>query len=367
MSVTNDDDVKFPLRNLRQIWGHDVDGYGGRMAIGDLATALGLGSGAPLAAYMLALRASQAGNGNPADQSGNMRDPAINTALFPPVAQRATAYTLGQYRAPAEQNGLLHKCTTAGTTDASEPTWASVEGGTTADGTVVWTAEKGPWGNSLSGYRHIQTLSSVSIGANGALSFPAIDWDMAAGDSLIIHMKMAWDAVDDSRADATGTIHGNRHATTDRSGFVVLSDAGSIKGLRLGVSDGVNTVVSGQTSASFSRKPLDGTPRSTLFAVDGQTKTMFGWQDAIAYQQSDMYDANNKSPHNLDVSAVTGSTATANNFMLGGLPGNAVTYDFGLIGFDLIVLNGRGLPADMQAVATWFAGTSALLPAGLLL
>jgi len=56
-----------------------------------------------------------------------------------------TAYALGDVVVPTAglENGFRYECTTAGTSGASAPTWSIVEGGTTADATVVWTARFG--------------------------------------------------------------------------------------------------------------------------------------------------------------------------------------------------------------------------------
>lgn len=51
-----------------------------------------------------------------------------------------TAKSLGDIVVPTSPNGYQYKCTTAGTTDVSEPSpWGTTMGGTTADGSVVWT------------------------------------------------------------------------------------------------------------------------------------------------------------------------------------------------------------------------------------
>ncbi|MBC2668768.1 hypothetical protein ACFOON_15120 [Novosphingobium piscinae] len=55
------------------------------------------------------------------------------------VSPRSTAVTVGQTTVPATSNGRMYRCTTAGTTGASEPTWGTTNGGTTSDGTAVWT------------------------------------------------------------------------------------------------------------------------------------------------------------------------------------------------------------------------------------
>lgn len=55
------------------------------------------------------------------------------------ISPRSTAVTVGQTTVPAAPNGRMYRCSTAGTTGASEPTWGTVNDGTTTDGTAVWT------------------------------------------------------------------------------------------------------------------------------------------------------------------------------------------------------------------------------------
>lgn len=52
-----------------------------------------------------------------------------------------TAYSLNDRIEPTSANGYVYKCTTAGTSDGSEPTWPTtgIGSSTVADGTVVWT------------------------------------------------------------------------------------------------------------------------------------------------------------------------------------------------------------------------------------
>ncbi|MBI5523373.1 MAG: hypothetical protein HY910_12150 [Desulfarculus sp.] len=53
----------------------------------------------------------------------------------------STAYALNDLRIPSVPNGHYYKCTTAGTSAASAPTWNTGSGGTTSDGGVVWTEQ----------------------------------------------------------------------------------------------------------------------------------------------------------------------------------------------------------------------------------
>lgn len=77
--------------------------------------------------------------------------------------EASTAYSLGDIVVPTAglENGFRYECTTAGTSDASEPTWPTTEGATVNDGTVVWTCRYG---------------SHLGSGANGAaLTLTSLD------------------------------------------------------------------------------------------------------------------------------------------------------------------------------------------------
>jgi prepilin-type N-terminal cleavage/methylation domain-containing protein len=56
-----------------------------------------------------------------------------------------TPYGLGTVVVPATANGFMFRCTTAGTSGASAPTWNTGSGATTNDNSVVWT-QFGPTG-----------------------------------------------------------------------------------------------------------------------------------------------------------------------------------------------------------------------------
>jgi len=59
--------------------------------------------------------------------------------------EASTAYALGDFVVPTEglENGFRYECTTAGTSDASEPTWPTTEGATIVDNTATWTCRYG--------------------------------------------------------------------------------------------------------------------------------------------------------------------------------------------------------------------------------
>ena len=60
--------------------------------------------------------------------------------LWPETTARDTAYTIGDVIKPTTYASHSYKCTTAGTSHATvEPTWTTTNGGTTTDGTAIFT------------------------------------------------------------------------------------------------------------------------------------------------------------------------------------------------------------------------------------
>jgi hypothetical protein len=55
-----------------------------------------------------------------------------------PDWEASTSYVLDDTTIPTTPNGHYYKCTTAGTSDTSEPTWTT-DGSTVSDGSAVWT------------------------------------------------------------------------------------------------------------------------------------------------------------------------------------------------------------------------------------
>lgn len=63
----------------------------------------------------------------------------LTPANISAVWQSAHAYTVGNLIQPTSPDGWVFKCTTAGTSSGSQPTWPLSVGSTVTDGTVVWT------------------------------------------------------------------------------------------------------------------------------------------------------------------------------------------------------------------------------------
>jgi hypothetical protein len=102
---------------------------------------------------------------------------------------RSTAVSVGDTVAPTTPNGRLYQCTTSGTCGSTEPTWGTVAGGTTADGTAVWTEqsvamEAGTFKECTgTGYARVAITSSLAnwAGTQGAGTTVASTGTGAAG------------------------------------------------------------------------------------------------------------------------------------------------------------------------------------------
>lgn len=340
----------------------------------ELVRVVGGDTSIPAGEYIFAYRGEQGDNSYLKDQSGKLADATLNTALFPAAWAASTLYTLGTYRSPTVPNGFLYKCTIAGgaATAGAEPTWPTVVGNQVTDASGnQWTCEKGPWYiNAATGRRQFRSIASAQIGAAGSMFLPSVNWDMAAGDSLIVSLSGAFDFAGQGNERM---ILGNIASGGTARGFGVRAGE-SFDDFRLVIYDGTTFLQSGHTKASFGQNPLDGQFRTTTFMVDGQSKRMYGFHDGTPYTQADMYDATNPSPHDYSLASLTGSTqglwpvVFGGQTTSGGVVLNATSYELGLQRLDIISLRGRGLPANLAPIAQWFHQRGALpLPAAYLL
>lgn len=97
---------------------------------------------------------------------------------------RSTAVSVGDFTVPATPNGRLYRCTTAGTTDAGEPSWPTTDGGTVTDGGAVWT-EHTP---SLQDQVNVPEMGYTGYGRIAA----AGKWAAAANQAASNNANLEW-------------------------------------------------------------------------------------------------------------------------------------------------------------------------------
>lgn len=91
---------------------------------------------------------------------------AINAV---PTVARSTAYTTTQMVKPPTPTGFWYRCSTAGTSSATAPTFGTTDGGTTTDGTAVFTAFKAP-DIQLVGTKSNYYMPAVRVEITGTLT-----------------------------------------------------------------------------------------------------------------------------------------------------------------------------------------------------
>ncbi len=100
--------------------------------------------------------------------------------------QRAnnTAYLVGDIVRPATGNGLVYRCVVAGTSGGSIPTFSTVRGRETADGTVVWVT----MGSSVTSFDAADiTLSNATISATGGVTYKSRGGAASADELIAYH------------------------------------------------------------------------------------------------------------------------------------------------------------------------------------
>jgi hypothetical protein len=100
----------------------------------------------------------------------------------------STAISLNTVVFPSPLNGYVYKCTTAGTTGSTQPTWPTTAGNTVTDGTVVWTCQAYTTGTAL------PTANDNSTGASFTLQqsdFPTITGIPSTNVTYTAHVIVA--------------------------------------------------------------------------------------------------------------------------------------------------------------------------------
>lgn len=327
--------------------------------------------------YHLAYRGAQAGNGPMIDQSGANHDAANNSYIFPTGWTAAQAVALGAYRAPTNPNaatfatGLpLFKCTTAGTTSGTEPAWNTTIGGTTPDGTAVWTAEKGAWYVDAGGVRQFRSLLDTQLGGTtaelGGYNLGVLPWDLLAGDSLIISVTSLQNYTSGPTNFSETAIAGNRTAGSAAAGIsLIATGQTSFNDLRLRISDGTVTrnMAHLDSGGVATNRAGDGARHTTTCFVDGQTKRMYLCADGVPRTAANNYagvNATDLVAWDADISGITGSTSAGTRPLIWGTQPNAdgsinaTSYEIGASRLDVLVFKGRGLPAALAPIADWF-------------
>ncbi len=318
----------------------------------------------PATGYALALRASQASNGNLIDQSPTGNVLTTNAGLFPVSWAPSSAVALNSYRTPTNLNGFIYKATAGGTNAASEPTWPTTVGGTVTSNTVTYTCEKGPFFNDTSGTRIVRTLASSQTGQASTFSLPqsAFTWDMANGQSLIINLRLKYNYTASGQANVS-PILSTRETTGTNRGLQVFATGSGFDDLRFLLRGSTTEVLSDDMSLTFTRKPLDGSERNVCMMIDGILKIMYVYIDGVGLVNADM-SAGVNCPNGMNLAAVTGSTQ-GGALTIGANPLATSSIETGYKAIDVVVRPG-GLPANIQNIASWFSrGGEALLPESL--
>lgn len=82
----------------------------------------------------------------------------------------STVKSVGDYVLPTTSNGYVYKCTVAGTTGATQPTWPTTLSSTVVDGTVTWQLFRTTTNNVS-----LQDISSAIIAVANKYNIPVLD------------------------------------------------------------------------------------------------------------------------------------------------------------------------------------------------
>jgi hypothetical protein len=117
-----------------------------------------------------------------------------------------TAYALGDIVKPTAQDGMEYVCSVAGTTGATEPTWATTAGAETVDATATFTARKA-YAIDAAGTTPLLNKSriAVTVGSYFGVGFNKKDTALSAtpvdmtvifrGEAALINNGFVWGSV----------------------------------------------------------------------------------------------------------------------------------------------------------------------------
>jgi len=109
----------------------------------------------------------------------------------------STGYEVGDLIVPTTRNGHFYKCTAAGTSGSTEPTWSTSSGGTVTDGGVTWEEQGGdsPGNHEITGTGYAENGAALG---NKTVKGRAENESIPEGDAW-------WDADDVVWSSATLT------------------------------------------------------------------------------------------------------------------------------------------------------------------
>lgn len=107
------------------------------------------------------------------------------------TASHASDANVGSWVKPTTQNRRFFRCTTAGTSGGTEPSWNTTVGGTTSDGSVVWTTVNAfSVSGSVTSRTSNQIFADTTITeATGFFQFGKVLWLTGANQGFEMEIK----------------------------------------------------------------------------------------------------------------------------------------------------------------------------------
>ena len=225
----------------------------------------------------------------------------------------STAFAVGDIRrASATQNsGLVFKCTTAGTSASSEPTWPTDIGSTVTDNTAVWTAISSVYAD-LSGLALNAIIELFELHYDNTLHGSTDILRFHAGSNADVNGNILWSGNSYTRIaiKAEGFEYTNT-GTLPRPTLTVANLNGGITALLLGVN--ATTPGNDLTGAKIKRirtlkRFLDGETAADPYAtfpveewfVDRKASET---RDVVSFELASKFDLDNKQLPNRQVIA----------------------------------------------------------------